>query len=142
MTQFQALHTQELIHLSPPRVWQLLTDWVAAPKWMPGVDSMEAEQLTAPGAVLDYRSGAHERQLLVSELAEEEAITLTSGGGDISVHYRYSLAEESAQTRVQLVITVEAAEELREEVGELLAAIAGSEAETLVSLRSYAEAAP
>lgn len=142
MTQFQALDSQELIHLSVPRVWELLTDWVAAPKWMPGVDSMEAEQLTSLGTVLDYRSGSHERQLLISELVDEKAITLTSGGGDISVHYRYALAGESAQTRVRLTIKVEAAKKLRNEVGDLLAAIAGSEADTLKSLRAYAEAAP
>jgi carbon monoxide dehydrogenase subunit G len=142
MTQFQALDTQELIHLSVTRVWELLTDWVAAPKWMPGVDSMEAEQLTSPGALLDYRSGTHERQLIISELVDEKAITLTSGGGDISVHYRYALAGESGQTRVRLTINVEAAKKLRNEVGDLLTAIAGSEADTLTSLRCYAEAAP
>ncbi|GAA1888054.1 hypothetical protein GCM10009715_37490 [Paeniglutamicibacter psychrophenolicus] len=142
MTQFQALDTQELIHLSVTRVWELLTDWVAAPKWMPGVDSMEPEQLTSPGAVLDYRSGTHERQLIITELREEHVIALSSGGGDISVLYRYELNEESEQTRVRLTISVDAAEELREEVGDLLAAIAGSEAGTLKSLRSYAEAAP
>lgn len=142
MTRFQALDTQELIHLSVTRVWDLLTDWVAAPKWMPGVDSMEAEQLTRKGALLDYRSGAHERQLEITELAEGEAITLRSGSGDVSVHYRYALAEDSGQALVRLVIDVQADDQLREEVGSLLAAIAESEANTLAALRSYAESAP
>ncbi|ASN40707.1 MAG: SRPBCC family protein [Paeniglutamicibacter terrestris] len=142
MTQFQVLDIQELIHLAPDRVWELLTDWVAAPQWMPGVDSMEPEQLTSPGALLDYRSGAHERQLLIKELREGHAVTLSSGGGDINVLYGYELLAESGQTRVRLTISVEAAEELREEVGELVAAIADSEAATLKSLRSYAESAP
>ena len=58
------------------------------------------------------------------------------------MHYCYALAEESGQTRVRLTINVEAAKELRNEVGGLLTAIAGSEADTLKSLRAYAEAAP
>lgn len=142
MTQFQALDVQELIRLSVPRVWELLTDWAAAPEWMPGIDSMEAEQLTGPGVVLDYRCGAHERQLLIEDMREEETITLSSGGGDVTVLYTYSLTEESEQTRVRLAVSVEAAEGLRDEVGSLLSAIADSEANTLKSLRSYAEAAP
>ncbi|GAA5225804.1 SRPBCC family protein [Paeniglutamicibacter antarcticus] len=142
MTQFQALDVQELIHLSVPRVWELLTDWAAAPEWMPGVDWMEAEQLTGPGTVLDYRCGPHERQLLITDVREEDSITLSSGGGDITVLYTYLLTEESEQACVRLTISVQAAEGLRDEVGGLLSAIADSEASTLKTLRAYAEAAP
>lgn len=142
MAQFQALDTQELIHLSVARVWELLTDWVAAPRWMPGVDSMEAEQLTGLGAVLDYRSGTHERQLAIIELSEGKSITLSSGGGDVSVHYRYDLAEDSEQTRVRLRVVIDASELLADEVGELRAAVASAEAGTLSALRTYAESAP
>lgn len=142
MTRFQALDVQESIHVPVTRVWDLLTDWVAAPKWMPGVDSMEAEQLTSPGTVLDYRSGVHERQLVITELQEGQSITLATGSGDISVLYRYELSDGSGQTTVRLVVSVSAAAELEDEVGELLAAIADSESGTLKALRIYAEAAP
>lgn len=142
MTRFQALDVQESIHVPVARVWDLLTDWVAAPKWMPGVDSMEAEQLTSLGAVIDYRSGPHERQLVISELQDGRSITLSTGGGDISVLYSYELSEGSGQTTVRLMVSVSAAAELEEEVGELLAAIADSESGTLKALRIYAEAAP
>lgn len=142
MAQFQALDTQELIHLSAARVWELLTDWVAAPRWMPGVDSMEAEQLTGPGVVLDYRSGAHERQLAITELSDGKSITLSSGGGDVSVRYRYDLSEDSGQTLVRLRVVIDASELLADEVGELRAAVALAEAETLRALRAYAESAP
>lgn len=142
MTQFQALDIQELVHLPATRVWDLLTDWVAAPKWMPGVDSMEAERLTSPGTVLDYRSGDHERQLVIAELHPERSITLSTGSGDIAVLYRYELSAESGQTMLRLVVSVAAAAELEDEVGELLAAIADSESGTLKALREYAEAAP
>ncbi|GAA1496871.1 hypothetical protein GCM10009628_18740 [Paeniglutamicibacter kerguelensis] len=121
----------------------MLTDWVAAPKWMPGVDSMEAEQLTTiPGTVLDYRSGEHERQLVITELQDGQSITLATGSGDIRVLYSYELSEGSGQTTVRLLVSVEAAAELEDEVGELLAAIADSESGTLKALRIYAEAAP
>ncbi|MFJ6419157.1 SRPBCC family protein [Paeniglutamicibacter sp. NPDC091659] len=143
MTRFQALDVQESIHVPATRVWFLLTDWVAAPKWMPGVDSMEAEQLTTtPGTVLDYRSGEHERQLVITELEDGQSITLATGSGDVSVLYSYELSEGSGQTTVRLLVSVEAAAELEDEVGELLAAIADSESGTLKALRIYAEAAP
>ena len=142
MTRFQALDVQESIHVPATRVWALLTDWVAAPKWMPGVDSMEPEQLTSLGAVLDYRSGPHERQLVITELQDGQSITLATGSGDVSVLYRYELSEGSGQTTVRFVVSVDAATGVEDEVGELLAAIADSESGTLKALRIYAEAAP
>lgn len=142
MTRFEALNIQELIHLPVTRVWDLLTDWAAAPKWMPGVDSMEAEQLTGFGAVLDYSSGAHERQLVISSLDDGKSITLSAGSGDIGVLYGYELSDEFGHTLVRLTVDVEAVAELEDEVGELLAAIATSEAGTLKGLRAYAESAP
>ncbi len=142
MTRFEALNIQELIHLPVTRVWDLLTDWAAAPKWMPGVDSMEAEQLTGFGAVLDYRSGTHERQLVISSLEDGKSITLSAGSGDIGVLYSYELSDEFGHTLVRLTVGVEAVAELEDEVGELLAAIATSESATLKGLRAYAESAP
>lgn len=142
MTRLEALNVQERIHLPVSRVWELLTDWVAAPQWMPGVDSMEAEQLTSPGTVLDYRSGAHERQLVISELVEERSLTLTAGSGDVVVSYAYELAESSEQCLVRLVISVQLAEELEAQAAELLASIAESESSTLTALRDYAQSAP
>lgn len=142
MTRLEALNIQELVPLPVSRVWDLLTDWVAAPQWMPGVDSMEAEQLTSPGTVLDYRSGAHERQLVIAELVDGSSLTLTTGGGDVVVSYAYALIESSEQCLVRLVVSVELANELEEQASELLEAISESESGTLSALSRYAQAAP
>lgn len=103
---------------------------------------MEAEQLMGLGMVLDYHSGAHERQLVIAGFQEGSSITLSSGSGDVSVLYRYDLSEESGQTRIRLHVDIEASEALAEDVGELRAAVAESEANTLKALRAYAESAP
>lgn len=142
MTRLEALNIQELIHLPVSRVWELLTDWVAAPQWMPGVDAMEAEQLMSPGAVLDYRSGTHERQLVISEMDEGRSITLTAGSGDVVVAYAYDLVESSDQCLARLVISVQIVDELGTQAGELVASIAESESDTLTALRDYAQSAP
>lgn len=141
MEDFEVLRQTELVYLPPARVWDLLTDWAAVPAWMPGITEMHAEEPLRVGAVLDYHSGGHERQLTVIEMVEGKALTLSTGPGDGRTDYAYALTEDGSDTRLQLVVSVPPAgpggspEELRD-------AVAEAETGHLAAFKNFAEKAP
>ncbi|GHC99250.1 SRPBCC family protein [Zhihengliuella salsuginis] len=143
MEAITALEDEILIHLPAARVWDLLTDWTAAPLWMPGVDKMHAEGPAAPGQVLRYVAGEHERRLSVVTLEPGGALTLAtaSDGADVRVEYGYLLVAVGDQTRMRLRVGIRVnndggnADELRE-------ALVEAESGQLEAFRAYAEKAP
>ncbi|RZU63489.1 SRPBCC family protein [Zhihengliuella halotolerans] len=144
MEAITALEDEILIHLPQPRVWSLLTDWTAAPEWMPGVDTMHAHGAAAPGQVLRYTAGDHERQLSVVTYEPGGALTLATGsdGADVRIEYGYLLVAEGDQTRLRLRVGVRVNGDGGNGVGELREALADAESGQLESFRAYAEKAP
>ena len=141
MDDFAVLRLTELVYLPPARVWALLTDWAAVPAWMPGITEMHAEGPLLVGAVLDYHSGGHERQLTVIEMVQGKALTLSTGLGDGRTDYAYALVEDGADTRLQLVVSVLPAGP-GGSPAELRAAVAEAEAGHLAGFKNFAEKAP
>lgn len=144
MQTLEALEDEIVIHLPPARVWELLTDWAAAPAWLPGIEEMHVDGAAGPGQVLVYSSGGHERRYTLSTLDPGRGLTMVSGGpeDDLAVEYGYLLVPDAAWTRVGLRVAVRAAEAFAEEGLGLAAALADAEAGQLEALRDYAEKAP
>jgi carbon monoxide dehydrogenase subunit G len=132
----------ELVYLPPVRVWTLLTDWTAAPMWMPGVSEMHAEGPLAPGLSLDFHAQGHDRTATVSAVDPGRSITISSGQGDVHTDYRYDLADDAGDTRLTLTVDVAVSEELAGMAGQLREELAAAEAEQLENFKRYAEKAP
>ena len=49
METLTALEDEIIVHLPAGRVWDLLTDWAAAPAWLPGVEEMHVNGPVGPG---------------------------------------------------------------------------------------------
>ncbi|MFB9073018.1 SRPBCC family protein [Citricoccus parietis] len=144
MLTIAALEDDIVVHLPAPRVWELLTDWAAAPAWLPDVEEMHVNGPAGPGQELSYATGGHQRQYTLATYEPGHGLTMVSGAddADVRVEYGYLLLPDAGFTRVHLRIAVRAAEELREEALGLAAALADADAGQLESLRDYAEAAP
>ncbi|MCO1337885.1 hypothetical protein BJH93_03115 [Kocuria polaris] len=144
MEAITALEDETLIHLPQSRVWSLLTDWTAAPEWMPGVDAMHAQGAAAPGQVLKYTSGEHERQLAVVTYEPGGALTLATGsdGADVRIEYGYLLVANGDQTRLRLRVGIRVNGAGSDGVDELREALAEAESGQLEAFRAYAEKAP
>ena len=52
----QTLSVEEAIQKPAPQVWEALTDWTNAHRWMPGIDGMTAGGETATGTKLNVPS--------------------------------------------------------------------------------------
>lgn len=139
-----ALEDEIVIHLPPARVWELLTDWSAAPAWLPGIEEMHVNGPAGPGQEVAYSSGGHARRYTLSTLDPGRGLTMVSGAADddLGVEYGYLLVPDAAWTRVGLRVAVRADESFAEEGLGLAAALADAEAGQLESLRDYAEKAP
>ncbi|NUL44652.1 SRPBCC family protein [Cellulosimicrobium funkei] len=144
MLTIAALEDDIVVHLPAPRVWELLTDWAAAPEWLPEVEEMHVNGPAGPGQELSYATGGHQRQYTLATFEPGHGLTMVSGAddADVRVEYGYLLLPDAGATRVHLKIAVRASEELREEALGLAAALADADAGQLESLRDYAEKAP
>jgi uncharacterized protein YndB with AHSA1/START domain len=131
-----------VVHIPPARAWALLTDWVAAPAWMPGVTEMHAEGPTQTGLVIDFHARGHERTAQVTALDPGRSITITTGEGDVGAHYAYGLAAAGLDTRLTLQVTVHVSDSLADMAGDVAASLVEADLPQLESFRRYAEAAP
>lgn len=144
METFTALEDEIVVHLPTPRVWDLLTDWSAAPVWLPGVDEMHVNGPAGPGQELTYVAGGRERLYTLFTFDPGHGMTMVNGTDDaeLRVEYGYLLVPDGDWTRVHLRVAVRAAQELREEALGLATALADAEAAQLEDFRAYAEKAP
>lgn len=144
MQTLAALDDEIVVHLPVRRVWELLTDWSAAPAWLPGIEEMHVNGPSGPGQELAYSSGGHARHYTLATLDAEHGLTMVSGSADdeVRVEYGYLLVPDGAWTRVSLRVAVRVHETLAEEGLGLATALADAEAGQLESLRDYAERAP
>jgi uncharacterized protein YndB with AHSA1/START domain len=137
-----AFTATELVYVPPRRVWDLLTDWVAAPAWMPGVREMHAEGPTALGLTIDFHSNGHDRSATVTELEPGRSITITSSQGDVRADYRYVLEPDGGDTRLTLTAEVAVSDALEGLAGEIRETIAAADQGQLASFKRFAEKAP
>jgi carbon monoxide dehydrogenase subunit G len=86
-----AFTDEQEITAAPDAVWAALTDWTAAPQWMPGVESMRAEGPLAVGTALRFVARGKERTSIVAALEPGRAITLRSVVGGVNADYVYSV---------------------------------------------------
>jgi uncharacterized protein YndB with AHSA1/START domain len=88
------------IEAAPDRVWNLLTDFVAWPRWNHGVKTVTVNGPLAPGTVFRWSAGG---MTITSKLEVVEPPSRIGWRGDAlgtkAVH-RFDLAPESSGTRV------------------------------------------
>ncbi|MEE1621782.1 SRPBCC family protein [Zafaria sp. Z1313] len=131
-----------LVRVPPARAWDLLTDWAAAPAWLPGVTEMHAEGPLGPGTRIDLHTEGHERTFTVADVEPGSLLVVTGGEGDVRTQYRYGIAREGADTRLTLEIDVEVSDSLAALAGDIRAAVAGSDGRQLAAFKRFAERAP
>ena len=139
----QAFASHETINLPPDAVWTRLTDWSAAPDWMPGVSDSKAEGTLAVGTQLRFTARGKERVCEVTELAAGRSITLTSRVGRTRADYRYSLTPlGGGSTGLDLVATVTTDGAMKLLAPVIRKAIAREDAVQLTNFKKSIEGAP
>ena len=95
---------EETIDRPAAEVWEALTDWSNAHRWMPGVDRMEAQGETAEGTEIRFQARNAERASVIARCETGRSIVLRSVQGGVTADYTYELhpAGDGA-TRVTLV---------------------------------------
>ena len=99
-------------------VWARLTDWPAAPAWMPGVDSIRAD-----GAVLTFRARGRDRTGRVEIVEPGRTVVVHSAQGAVTAAYTYTCEPDGDRTRVTLTADCRAGGVWRPFAGLLRAAI-------------------
>ena len=100
----QSFAVTELVQRPVDDLWQVLTDWPAATRWMNGIDSMSADGDTAEGTHIRFHTRGADRDSLIASCEPSRSIVLRSQQGGVTADYVYSLEPvgETA-TRVTLV---------------------------------------
>lgn len=96
----RAFAVEETILRPASQVWEALTDWPNAHRWMPGIDGMTAEGETAEGTQLTFRARGAERTSVIVHCDVGRSIVLRSAQGGVTADYRYeihALDEHSAR---------------------------------------------
>ena len=100
----RTLSVEEEIRRPVAEVWDALTDWGNAHKWMPGVEGMSAEGETAAGTKLTFRARGAERSSEIVHCDAGKSIVLRSVQGGVTADYRYEVHDLGGRsTRVTLV---------------------------------------
>ncbi len=100
----RTLSVEEEIQRPAAEVWEALTDWENAHKWMPGVEGMSAEGETAEGTKLTFRARGAERSSEIVHCDAGKSIMLRSVQGGVTADYRYEVHDLGGRsTRVTLV---------------------------------------
>ena len=100
----QTLSIEESIQRPVPQVWEALTDWTNAHRWMPGIDEMTAGGETAAGTKLTFRARGAERSSTIIHCDVGRSVVLRSVQGGVTADYRYEVHEIGERSaRVTLV---------------------------------------
>lgn len=106
----QAFAVAQTIDRPVEQVWKHLTDWPAAPSWLPGVESMHADGETAEGTTITFRTRGKSQTSTITELTAGRSLTLTSKQGPVTANYAYTLTPLGAdRTRAALTADIEVA---------------------------------
>ena len=100
----RTLSGEEEIQMPASEVWEGLTDWENACKWMPGVEGMVADGETAAGTTLTFRARGAERSSTVVHCDTGSSIVLRSTQGGVTADYRHEVHDiDGRSSRVTLV---------------------------------------
>ena len=106
----QTFAVEEAIQRPAPQVWQALTDWTNAHRWMPGIDGITAEGETATGTKLTFRARGADRPSTIVHCDVGRSIVLRSVQGGVTADYRYEIHElDERSARVTLVADCQSA---------------------------------
>ncbi len=89
-------------------VWEQLTDWDRAAKWL-GVDSIRAEGPTVVGTELVFQTRGKDRRSEVVAVEPGRSVTLRSRQGGVTADYTYSVEPADEGSRVTLTADVRTA---------------------------------
>ena len=100
----QAFSVDEVIQRPAPQVWEALTDWPNAHRWMPGIEGITAEGETAEGTKLTFRARGADRTSTIVQCDVGRLIVLRSVQGGVTADYTYEVHEQGeGSARVTLV---------------------------------------
>ena len=100
----RTLSVEEEIQRPTAEVWEGLTDWSNAYRWMPGVEGTAADGETAAGTKLTFRARGADRSSTIVHCEAGESIVLRSVQGGVTADYRYEVHDvDGSSTRVTLV---------------------------------------
>lgn len=99
----KTISVSETINASPDRVWEVLTDWPGAVRWMNGIESMSIDGETVEGARVRFFTRGQDRESLISHCDPGRSVTLRSQQGGVTADYTYSVeAVGESSSRVSL----------------------------------------
>ena len=85
------------------QVWQALTDWSNAHRWMAGVDWLKAEGEAGVGTRLTFRARDQDRTSTITSWQPRRSFVLRSEHAGVTADYEYTSEASSADaTRVTL----------------------------------------
>ena len=93
-TAFTAFAT---IERPAPEVWARLTDWPAAPEWMPGVESIRVN-----GSELTFHARGRDRTGRIEVVEPGRTVVLRSARGGVTAAYTYTCVPDGDRARVTL----------------------------------------
>ena len=99
----RTISVTETIDRSPGEVWEVLTDWPGAVRWMNGIESMSIEGETVEGAHIRFHTRGQDRDSVITHCDPGRSITLRSQQGGVTADYTYSIeALGASSSRVSL----------------------------------------
>ena len=100
----RTISVEEEIPRPASEVWDALTNWGNAHKWMPGIEGMAADGETAAGTNLVFQARGAERSSAIVHCDAGKSIVLRSVQGGVTADYRYEVRDiDGRSTRVTLV---------------------------------------
>ena len=100
----RTISIEEEIQRPADEVWEGLTDWENAHRWMPGIEGMAADGDTTAGTKLTFRARGAERSSAIVHYDSGKSIVLRSVQGGVTADYRYEVHDiDGSSTRVTLV---------------------------------------
>ena len=90
----QTFAVDEVIQRPAPQVWEALTDWTNAHRWMPGIEGITTEGETAEGTKLTFRARGADRTSTIVQCDVGRLIVLRSVQGGVTADYTYEVHEQ------------------------------------------------
>ncbi len=87
----KTISVSETINASSDRVWEVLTDWPGAVRWMNGIESMSIDGETVEGAQVRFFTRGQDRTSLITHCDRGRSVTLRSQQGGVTADYTYSV---------------------------------------------------
>ncbi len=100
----RTLSVEEEIQRPAAEVWEGLTDWDNASRWMPGVESMAADGETTTGTKLTFRARGGERSSAIIHCDAGKSIILRSVQGGVTADYRYEVHDINGRSTLVTLV--------------------------------------